>query len=602
MINVVQHGEEYWITFPYDPKVVSLVKAVPHRKWDPDSKHWYIPKDDLGLLISQFRGTDYEDSVVIKSIESINVNEALDEPQPIPEFDLPGDEILPQLYPHQLDFMRYALHRQEVERNTNGFLVCDEMGLGKSLEAIQLALYNREHLGFKHCLVICCVNTSKYNWRDEVSEHTGGSEAGYILGTRRKRGGGFNYIGTSKGKLDDLESRHMFGDPDAPELPYFLIVNVEALRYEVKGKTVFANAVKLAIADGYISMVVIDEMHKNLAPKSKQGKAILAIKNATGKSCMWLPMTGTPIVNKPTDLYTPLRLVDAHDEGSYWNWVQRFCVKGGFGGHQIVGYKNMKLLKSILMPNMVRRLKDDVLDLPDKIETIEYVENSKAQKKLYAMVEEGIRDDNLEIIKSLNPLAKLTRLRQVNGSPEIVDESIKVDSKYPSVNAKLSKLLELVDSIHESGDKMVIFSNWVEPLRTIYRFLRPKYDVATFTGTMNTDRRMAEKDRFINDPGCRIILGTIDALGTTHTITVANHVIFYDEPWTESNRSQAIDRCHRIGATKTLVIHTLITKDTIDNTVHNIVHAKKGMSKFIVDNDLDLYNNPELLDKLLEHE
>lgn len=604
MILIAQHGEEYWISFPYHPRIVDLVKSVPHRTWDKDKKVWYIPKDDLGLLLAQFRGTEFEDMVSIRSSEHINENETLDDKPVIPDYDLSDIDLLPGLYDHQQDFMKFALDRQYRKGNMSGFIVADDMGCGKSLEAMQLALHNREMNGFEHCLILCCVNTSKYNWRDEVSKHTEGKESGYILGTRkRKRKGGFSYSGSSKDKLEDLRTGHMYGDPESPELPYFIIANIESLRYKERQKALIADEIMRMINDGSLSMIVIDEVHKNVSPKSIQGKQLLRIKNKSKGACMWLPMTGTPIVNKPTDLFTPLRLVDAHEETAYSRWIFSFCVKGGFENKQIIGYKNMKLLKAMLYPNMIRRLKSDVLDLPEKIEIIDYVENTPVQQSMYDEVENAIINDRDRIVKSLNPLAKFMRLRQVNGSPELVDDEIMVDSKYLSVNAKMRKLTELVKDILDLDEKMVIFSNWVEPLRVIYKILKPIHkNICVFTGTMSADQSFEQKERFINDPSSKIILGTIDALGTTHTLTVANHVIFYDEPWTYANRNQAIDRCHRIGSTKNLTVHTIISQDTIDDRVHDIVFTKKGVSQFIVDGSLDIYNNPKLFDLLLAHD
>ena len=116
-----------------------------------------------------------------------------------------------------------------------------------------------------------------------------------------------------------------------------------------------------------LQMIPIDEVHKNMSPKSTQGKLILEIKKKTGNSIEWIPMTGTPIVNKPTDVYTPLRLVNGHSIKSYWHWCQQFCIFGGYGGHDIMAYKNIPFLKNMLQNNMLRRLKKDVLNLPPKI-------------------------------------------------------------------------------------------------------------------------------------------------------------------------------------------------------------------------------------------
>ena len=189
------------------------------------------------------------------------------------------------------------------------------------------------------------------------------------------------------------------------------------------------------------------------------------------------------------------------------------------------------------------------------------------------------------------------KLRQVNGSPELVEE-MPIDTQYYKNNAKLQRLLSLLEEIHERSEKTLIFSNWVEPLRTLYKFIAPRYKVCCFTGTMSEADRQKHKQVFQSNPEYTVMIGTIAAMGTTHTLTAATNVIFYDEPWTPSDKEQATDRAHRIGSTQPINIYTLITAGTIDEKVHNILYTKSGISKFIVDN-LDIRKDPELFDLLL---
>jgi SWI/SNF-related matrix-associated actin-dependent regulator 1 of chromatin subfamily A len=116
---------------------------------------------------------------------------------------------------------------------------------------------------------------------------------------------------------------------------------------------------------------------------------------------------------------------------------------------------------------------------------------------------------------------------------------------------------------------------------------------------MTEAARAKHKQVFQENPAYTVMIGTIGSLGTSHTLTAANNVIFYDEPWTSSDRQQAIDRLHRLGAKKSINVYTLLSKDTIDERVHKLLYAKSTISKFIVDNQLDIYNNPELFDLLL---
>lgn len=595
MIVVSLNADVYEIKFPYDPVIVSMVKNVPGKIWHSESKMWTVPKDKLGWLLNEFKGTRYEHIVQIISEEDINVNQTLDVTNVIPDIDISRIPYYvkegAKPYQHQLDFMKYAIHRQ-LTGNMNGFLVADEPGLAKTNESMNLAIYNKKQYGYKHCLVICCINTSKYNWRDDIGEHTEGEYQPYILGSRLKKNGEVKSEIASADKLEDITTMKMYGGDDP--LPYFIITNIESFRSDAGKK--FSAALIAAINRGDISMIIVDEVHKNMSASSSQGKNITKVQEATKGKVMWIPMTGTPITNKPLDLYLPMKLIQTHRYNSYWLWSHQFAIFGQYSG-EILGYKNMPRLKSMLQSNMIRRLKKDVLDLPEKIYYTEYVENTAVQKKLYAQIAGDLKKQRDEIVTAINPLARFMKLRQVNGSPELV-EPMPIDTQYFKNNAKLQRLMSLLEEIHERGEKTLIFSNWVEPLRTLYKFIAPKYKVCCFTGTMSEADRQKHKQVFQSNPEYTVMIGTIAAMGTTHTLTAATNVIFYDEPWTPSDKEQAEDRAHRIGSTQPINIYTLITAGTIDERVHNVLYTKSGISKFIVDN-LDIRKDPELFELLL---
>lgn len=608
-IQINQNGNYYEIKFKYDPTLVAMIKQIPGKEWNPGEKLWRIHKDKLGMLLNMLKCSKYADAYELQSNEQIGENAEIEPTTTIPNVDLTGIKLFVEdgskLYPHQLDFMKYAIDRQR-KGYRSGFLCADSPGLGKTIESVNYAMYNKLYNRYKHCLVICNVNTSKYNWQDDIRKHTNGKMSGYILGSRKRKhpkpGQATYIVGSSQNKLDDLLCGHMYGDDTEPELPYFIILNVEAIRMKVGKRYPIADKIIDMINDGELNMIIIDEVHKNMSPTSLQGKQILRIKDKTHSRCTWVSLTGTPIVNKPTDVFLPMRLIDAHNFTSYYKWCQYFCVYGGYGGHEVIAYRNIPRLKFMLQQNMIRRRKEDVLDLPDKIHMDVYVENTKYQSRLAEEVTMDLIAHAEEIANDLNPMVRFLRLRQVNGSPELVDHDLRVDNTYLKYNAKLVKLLELLEEIHERGEKTVIFSNWVEPLRTLFKFLSSKYKVCCFTGTMSEAERQKHKRVFMNNPEYTVMIGTIGALGTTHTLTAANNIIFYDEPWTYADKLQAEDRCHRISAKKSVNVYTLISKDTIDERVHDIVYSKKDTSDYLVDNKLDFKNNPNLVATLLGKE
>ena len=248
---------------------------------------------------------------------------------------------------------------------------------------------------------------------------------------------------------------------------------------------------------------------------------------------------------------------------------------------------------------MIRRLKSEVLDLPPKIEFLEYVENTEYQQGLYTAIVADMMRNEEGIVSSMNPLAKFIRLRQVNGCPECVDDTLAIDKDYLNKNAKMRRALELIDEIIERGEKLVVFSQWVSPLKTLYRFIAGKYKVACYTGTMTEQKREADRQRFMNDPDTKIMIGTVGALGTSSTLVCANNLIFLDEPWNASDRSQVEDRINRIGAVKQSNIYTILSKDTVDDRVHQIMTEKGDIAKYIVDGEIDIRKNPELFRMLL---
>lgn len=603
MITVVQNKDVYIIRFPYDRNIIQMVKNVPGRRWDPDNKYWTIPLDRLGFFISQVRGSQYEEMLQVYSAEHINQNAAID-PNPtatIPKIDISKLHLYVQegkyVFDHQKDFMRYAIDRQQ-HGLFSGFILADQQGLGKTIQAMNLALYNKKYNKLKHCLIVACVNSAKYNWIDDIKKHTNGEYVPYLLGSRLKRDGTVRTDASSIEKLEDLKCGHMYGKKDAPPLPFFLLTNIESFHYRKDRHYPIRERLTTLLNNGYIGMVILDEVHRNCSASSRSGKQLLKLKKDCTARVEWLPMTGTPIVNKPTDVFIPLKLVDGHTFKDYRSWCQHFCVYGGFGGYDIIGYKNIPELKQMLQSNMLRRLKKDTLDLPPKLHTIEYVENTLYQAKLYQKVLLDTIAHRDEILGANNPMVKLLKLRQVNGSPELIDSNLVVDPSYLKKNSKMAKLVELVNMILENGEKVVIFSNWVESLRTVYKFIARNNKVCCYTGTMKSEEREAQKQQFINDPECKIMIGTIGALGVSHTLTVANNVIFYDLPWNPGTIEQAEDRCHRTGTLSTVNVYSIITKDTVDEKVYKLIQDKDGISKYIVDNQLSFKNHPELFDLL----
>ena len=556
-----------FVSFEYDSNLVSIIKSMGTRVYIPDKKTWEIPESAVPMLMSRLR--DYD--VLLRG--------EMHHETPESHARLPsGFVFTTKPYKHQMEGVIYGLEHES-------FLLGDDQGLGKTKEIIDIAMCRKQTDGLKHCLIICGINGNKYNWADEVKIHS--REDSWILGTRFTKRPPIKMIeGGTKDKMEDLNNiPHQF----------FWITNIETLRggsfKEKQGKrtvTRFPIAEKIQeLCDrGIIGMIAFDEAHKAKNPDSQQGKALLSIDCKGPK----IPMSGTFVLNNPLDLYLPLKWA-GFETHSFYAYKQHYCTMGGFGGKEIVGYKNLDELRSMVSKVMLRRVKGDVLDLPPKVHTIEWVDAYPEQKALYKDVRDQVRDNIDKVKVHPDPLSEMLRLRQVTGYPGILSSTV-------TKSAKMDRMEELVEEEVLVGGKAIIFSNWSEMTNVIRNKLK-KYNPAYITGEVGSVQRMEEKDRFQNDPDCKVMIGTIGALGTGFTLTAAQLVIFVDEPWNRGIKDQAEDRAHRIGTRGTVRVVTILTRDTVDEGVYNLVQKKGKMADLLVDGKVDGKNVDNVLSYLL---
>ena len=166
-------------------------------------------------------------------------------------------------------------------------------------------------------------------------------------------------------------------------------------------------------------------------------------------------------------------------------------------------------------------------------------------------------------------------MRQATGYTGILSSSIKE-------SAKLDRMEELVDDAIENGKKVVIFSNWTQMTDIIYNRLHQKYPLSLITGQTADNVRQVNVNEF-QEGSSKIIIGTIGAMGTGLTLTAGTVLIFMDHPWNRALYDQAVDRCHRIGQNNNITIYNLITKNTIDERIWELVQRKGLISDAIVD-------------------
>lgn len=541
-----------FVSFDYNPDIVSFIKQMGTRVYNPDNHTWEIPINNIIGLCNKFENEEVQISGIYEDLHKQEF-----------KIDIPKDfKFKTKPFRHQIDGVRFGLNKKK-------FLLCDDQGLGKTKQIIDFVGCLEKTDNINKVLIVCGVNSLKYNWQYEIGVHS--DEKGWILGTRFRKTTGKAYEGSTKDKLDDLDN--------LPDCRY-IITNIETLRAGAekitKTKYHFPIAEKLQelCKNGTISVIAFDECHKSKEPTSLQSRAMINV-----QAKYMVAMSGTPLMNNPLDLYFPMKWL-GYENHSFYQFKQHYCTLGGWGGSQVVGYKNLEEIRAMMDNIMLRRLKTEVLDLPEKIRKIEYVDMTPKQNQIYKEVYNGVMSDLQKIKFSNNPLSMMIRLRQATGWTGIISDKVQE-------SAKMDRMIELVQEIVASGQKAIIFSNW-ESITEVAKEKLKSYNPAYITGATKADERMKEVDRFQNDDKCRVIIGTIGAMGTGLTLTAAQNVIFLDSPWNMALKAQAEDRAHRIGTKGTVNIITLVCKNTIDERIEELVEKKGQIADALVDGKISV--------------
>lgn len=560
--------------FPYDKDLVEFFRRQTSRYYHQEgewAKCWEIPSSRLQAVLDVVSKLGVDVELHIPDFKDDTVTE-------LPE----GFSFKTTPYEHQRDFLLYGLSHES-------FICGDEQGLGKTKEVIDLACALKAEGKIQKCLIIVCDNNLKWNWLEEIETHS--KEKGFILGTRYGNKSGKMRIDGNKDRAWDLD--HLDEHPE-----FFLITNVETLRYVEKipvgkpSKTgrqktqkrfVIADKINELAKNGVIGLIAVDEIHLAKNPNSAQGEALLRIENGRR-----IPMTGTPVLNAATDTYVPMKFMGlTHDNFGLFQW--RYAERDNWGN--ISGWKNMEELHEILSNHMIRRLKSDVLDLPPKVYTNVYVDLLPEQERIYQEVLNAIKKNIDQVRLSNNPLAQLIRLRQATGWTGILSSTVQC-------SAKLERAVRLVEEAVSSNAKCILFSNWTDITQPT-RALLQQYNPAYITGEVADKDRQAEVHKFQEDDSCKVIIGSIPAMGRGRTLTAATNVIFLDEPWNMGTKEQCEDRAHRVGTTGTVNIYTVIAKNTIDERINQLVREKGELADMVVDGKASQRQKDDLIDFLL---
>lgn len=455
-------------------------------------------------------------------------------------------------FPHQVEAIEYISNRVNVP-------LLDEQGLGKTKIVVEALCNNMEQGIIDGALIICKKHLIE-NWKDEIETH---SHLKYIVLRGSANEKGLKFMGYS----------------------HFYIINYESVIGEVERLKMFLKIRKMAI--------VLDESHKIKNPDAKTTKATLELKDLAKKRII---ITGTPIANKPLDLWTQFYFLDNGNllGNNYKEFEKTYSIN--LKGDNFPEQKDrFNYLREIILSNSIRRLKKDVLELPEKIYIEKYVQLERQQKKIYDQLRKELfieitNIDGEKIIdKSDELLKKLLRLAQIASNPFLIDKA------YNETPAKFPLLDTLIESILEQKEKVIVWSCFVDNIRILYKCYK-KFGSLILYGDIPIEKRNEIVKQFRNNDDFMILIANPAAAREGLTLTSANNAIYLDRNFNLVDYLQSQDRIHRISQTKECRIYKLIAKNTIDEYIDEIIYKKHKLAEY-VQGDIGNIENKQYLTK-----
>ena len=509
-------------------------------RWNPTEKLWWT--DDI---LKAARLKDEADTEAAKVISEqlaekeakISASAATDADIDIPVPD--GLEYLP--------FQKAGI----AAAKTGNVLLGDEMGLGKTIQA--LGIINNDESIRKVLIVVPA--SLRLNWKREAEKWL---VADYT-------------IGIAEGN-------------DIPD------TNIVIINYDILNR--HADVLRKTDWD----LVIADESHKLKNGKALRTQAVVGkwdsdptkiIEPLKAKRKVFL--TGTPILNRPIELFTSLHYLYPETWKSVMYYGKRYC--GGFQGEygwDFSGASNLDELQIKLRETvLVRRLKADVLsELPSKTrQIIELPLNgtSKAVKHEQKVIAKyNTLKDRLDMLKDVKPDDYEKAVKQLRSEFKVAfDEISKV--RHDTAVAKVPAVVNHINDILEDNSdyKLVVFAHHHDVVNGIVEGIGAEKCV-TLIGTDSTEHRQESVDRFQNDSTVQVFVGTIGAAGVGITLTKSSHVVFAELDWVPGNITQAEDRVHRIGQNEAVLIQHLVVTESIDaHLAHTLVSKQAVISKAV---------------------
>jgi len=397
--------------------------------------------------------------------------------------------------------------------NNGHALLADDMGIGKTIQALGYLIQNPD---IKKVLIICPASV-KENWRKELKKWTGRSSV--VLSGR---------------------SDHIRGD--------IVVINYDILSDYTD-----------SILDYGFQQIIADESHNIKEPRRIKTKAFCKIAKKVGHV---IALTGTPIENRPIEIFTTLEILDPKMWSNRFNFGVRYCngKNNGFGW-VFNGASNMDELHIYISSYMLRRKKSEVLkDLPEKTRSIISIKLSDTDFKKYKELEYTFMSDSVMCMDFLGVYNELT---------------------LALFDIKKEIIFSWLDDFLESGKKIVIFAVH----KVVISAFMEKYaeKIVKIDGSVDSKNRQSIVDYFQNNEKAQIFIGNIKAAGEGLTLTAADTVLFIELPLTPGRLFQAEDRCHRIGQKNAVTVYYPLVENSIEEFLFNTLTTKESIVNNVID-------------------
>lgn len=499
-----------------------------------------------------------------KTRREIDAERLAEDPAPLLPYPVKAN-----LYKHQIRGANMALRAfgaLDAKTPGGGFGELFEMGCGKTLTTIAVAgaLYN---LGKIDRVLVVAPTSVCSVWPHDLNQFaTFPWEARVLLGDKKKR----------LKALNELENWP------------FKALRIAVINYE----STHREGIFEALAAYKPDLIVCDESQRIKNPSAAQSKALHKLGDAAPFRMI---LSGTPVQNNAVDLYSQYRFLDPAVYGAnFYAFKNRYCIMGGYGQHQIVGYRNMDELVEKEHSVAYRVTKEECLDLPQQTFINRYVQFTDAEQAIYEQLRKSsfLELETGENVTATTILTMYLRLMQLTGGFLTADES----TRPKQVNtAKLDALADIVDDyVVDAGKKLVIFARFRAEIAAIENLLRlRKIQYGSIYGDVPMEERGKIVEDFQTNPDTKVFVAQIQTAGLGITLHAASTAVFYSYDYNYANYAQAMARIHRIGQRLPVTYIHLVVDGSIDEKILAALENKEDMAKTVVDSWREVLTAPE---------